>query len=151
MGGIPWIIVSEVITLILKSSFCVSAWLIMIRMKIKKLMVCFIHYIFQIFPVNIKGSAGSLVNLIKWTSSWIVAYTFTFLFEWNSAGDSFYYFCMLQCQPLVLVLMISWALITCAGTFFIFAIFGVAGVVFVAKLVPETKGRTLEEIQALVT
>ncbi|XVF42043.1 hypothetical protein PTKIN_Ptkin01aG0328500 [Pterospermum kingtungense] len=86
LGGIPWIIVSE------------------------------------IFPVNIKGSAGSLVNLINWTSSWVVAYTFTFLFEWNSAG-----------------------------TFFIFAIIGGAGTLFIAKLVPETKGRTLEEIQASMT
>ncbi|PPD93231.1 hypothetical protein GOBAR_DD09824 [Gossypium barbadense] len=82
MGGIPWIIVSE------------------------------------IFPSNIRGSGGSLVNLINWTSSWVVSYTFTFLFEWNSAG-----------------------------TFFIFAFMGAVGTVFIGKLVPETKGRTLEELQ----
>ncbi|KAK8689462.1 hypothetical protein V6N13_088180 [Hibiscus sabdariffa] len=82
MGGIPWIIVSE------------------------------------IFPINIKGSGGSLVNLINWASSWVVSYTFTFLFEWNSAG-----------------------------TFFIFAFIGGVGIMFIGKLVPETKGRTLEELQ----
>ncbi|KAK8633741.1 hypothetical protein V6N13_014579 [Hibiscus sabdariffa] len=82
LGGIPWIIVSE------------------------------------IFPINIKGSGGSLVNLMNWTSSWVVSYTFTFLFEWNSAG-----------------------------TFFIFAFIGAVGILFIGKLVPETKGRTLEELQ----
>ncbi|KAL1145452.1 hypothetical protein V6Z11_A11G299400 [Gossypium hirsutum] len=76
MGGIPWIIVSE------------------------------------IFPLNIRGSGGSMVNLINWTSSWVVSYTFTFLFEWNSA-----------------------------------AFMGAVGTVFIGKLVPETKGRTLEELQ----
>ncbi|KAA3472745.1 sugar transporter ERD6-like 5 [Gossypium australe] len=82
MGGIPWIIVSE------------------------------------IFPLNIRGSGGSMVNLINWTSSWVVSYTYPFLFEWNSAG-----------------------------TFFIFAFMGAVATVFIGKLVPETNGRTLEELQ----
>ncbi|KAJ9131528.1 hypothetical protein P3X46_035183 [Hevea brasiliensis] len=86
MGGIPWIIMSE------------------------------------IFPINIKGSAGSLVNLVSWIGSWVIAYTFNFLFEWSSAG-----------------------------TFIIYGGISIAGVVFIAKLVPETKGRTLEEIQASIT
>ncbi|PKI74104.1 sugar transporter ERD6-like 5 [Punica granatum] len=86
MGGLPWVIMSEV------------------------------------FPINIKGSAGSLVNLVSWLGSWAVSYTYNFLFEWSSAG-----------------------------TFFIYA--GICGisVVFIGKLVPETKGRTLEEIQASIT
>ncbi|RVW53381.1 Sugar transporter ERD6-like 5 [Vitis vinifera] len=70
----------------------------------------------------IKGSAGSLVTFIVWSSSTIVVYVFNFMFEWNSAG-----------------------------TFFIFSVFSAATVLFTIKLVPETKGQTLEEVQASMT
>ncbi|KAM3704994.1 hypothetical protein ACB098_03G046800 [Castanea mollissima] len=86
MGGIPWVIMSE------------------------------------IFPIHIKGSAGSLVTLVSWIGSWVVSYTFNYLFDWSSAG-----------------------------TFFIFAVICGMGILFIAKLVPETKGCTLEEIQASMT
>lgn len=83
MGGIPWVIMSE------------------------------------IFPLNMKRIAGSLVSLTAWFGSWIVTLTFSSLFSWSSTA-SFFIFC-----------------IVCAFT-----------VLFVVKLVPETKGRTLEEIQS---
>ncbi|KAK8633726.1 hypothetical protein V6N13_014564 [Hibiscus sabdariffa] len=75
LGGIPWIIMSE------------------------------------IFPINVKAQAGSLVTLVNWSTAWLITYTFNFMMEWSSAGLT---------------------------------------VVFAAMLVPETKGRTLEEIQASI-
>jgi hypothetical protein len=42
----------------------------------------------QVFPINMKGSAGSIVSLVNWFSSWIVSYVFNFLMEWSSAGDA---------------------------------------------------------------
>ncbi|XP_010538705.1 PREDICTED: sugar transporter ERD6-like 15 isoform X1 [Tarenaya hassleriana] len=76
----------------------------------------------EIYPMDVKGSAGTICNLAGAISSWIVAYFFSFLLQWSSTG-----------------------------TFLIFASVCGFGVVFIAKLVPETKGKSLEEIQALLT
>uniref|UniRef100_A0A7N2L350 Major facilitator superfamily (MFS) profile domain-containing protein n=1 Tax=Quercus lobata TaxID=97700 RepID=A0A7N2L350_QUELO len=76
----------------------------------------------EIFPINVKGSARTLCNLLNWFASCLVSYTFNFLFEWSLAG-----------------------------TFFIYSSICGLGVLFIAKLVPETKGRTLEEIQSSLT
>jgi hypothetical protein len=40
----------------------------------------------QIFPIHMKGSAGSLVTLVNWLSSWIVSYAFNFLLVWSPYG-----------------------------------------------------------------
>ncbi|XP_010553745.1 PREDICTED: sugar transporter ERD6-like 17 [Tarenaya hassleriana] len=73
----------------------------------------------EIFPMNIKDTAGSVATFANWSTSWVITYTFNFLLEWSPAG-----------------------------TFYIFAGICGASVLFVWHLVPETKGKTLEEIQA---
>ncbi|KAK4266466.1 hypothetical protein QN277_027382 [Acacia crassicarpa] len=75
----------------------------------------------EIFPINVKGIAGSLVVLVTWLGAWIVSYTYNFLMSWNAPGTLFFYG--------------GCSLVT---------------IVFVAKFVPETKGKTLEEIQASI-
>ncbi|CAH8313213.1 unnamed protein product [Eruca vesicaria subsp. sativa] len=74
----------------------------------------------EIYPVDVKGAAGTMCNLTSSTSSWLVTYFFGFLLQWNSTG-----------------------------TFIIFATVICLGFVFTAKLVPETKGKSLEEIHSL--
>ncbi|XP_010545071.1 PREDICTED: sugar transporter ERD6-like 7 isoform X2 [Tarenaya hassleriana] len=75
----------------------------------------------EIFPINIKGVAGGMATLVNWFGAWAVSYTFNFLMSWNSFG-----------------------------TFIIYAAINVLGIVFVITIVPETKGKTLEQIQAAV-
>lgn len=53
-------------------------------------------------------------------------------------------FTLLHCLVSVLSAIAS-------GTFFIYAGVCAVGVIFIVKLVPETKGRTLEEIHASIT
>ncbi|RVW53395.1 Sugar transporter ERD6-like 11 [Vitis vinifera] len=104
----------------------------------------------EIYPINIKGVAGSLVTLSNWFFSWVVTYTFNYIFDWSSTGN-----------PLFLCLSLKISIDrherfgpfgrTASGTFFFYSIISGATVVFTAKLVPETKGRKLEEIQASMT
>lgn len=75
----------------------------------------------EIFPIHVKGVAGSLVVLVNWLGAWAVSYTFNFLMSWSSTG-----------------------------TFLLYSMFCALTVLFVAKVVPETKGKTLEEIQASI-
>lgn len=76
----------------------------------------------EIFPINIKGVAGSFATLVNWFGAWVVSYTFNFLIDWSSYG-----------------------------TFAIYAAINALAIWFVIKVVPETKGRTLEEIQAAIS
>lgn len=116
-------------------------------------------YYFQIFPINVKGSAGSLVTLVSWLGSWMVSFAFNFLMDFSSAGNIFIDLHFKQIQNITCVSIFGLEklytkeknvllVIACAGTFLTFSIICGLTVVFVAKLVPETKGRTLEEIQA---
>ncbi|KAL1832876.1 hypothetical protein ACET3Z_002527 [Daucus carota] len=75
----------------------------------------------EIFPLDIKGSAGSLATLANWSTSWAVSYTFNFLISWSSYG-----------------------------TYIIYGTINAISILFILMVVPETKGRTLEEIQAAI-
>ncbi|KAF3640191.1 Sugar transporter ERD6-like 4 [Capsicum chinense] len=73
----------------------------------------------EILPIKIKGLAGSTATLANWLFSWVITVTAPLLMAWSSGGTFTIYMVM------------------CAFT-----------VAFVAIFVPETKGRTLEEIQS---
>ncbi|KAG2693574.1 hypothetical protein I3760_08G102700 [Carya illinoinensis] len=75
----------------------------------------------EIFPINIKGRGGSLATLVNWFGAWLCSYTFNFLMSWSSYG-----------------------------TFILYAAINALAIVFVVTVVPETKGRTLEQIQAAI-
>ncbi|PRQ26208.1 putative major facilitator, sugar transporter, major facilitator superfamily [Rosa chinensis] len=75
----------------------------------------------EIFPINIKGQAGSFATLVNWFGAWLCSYTFNFLMSWSSYG-----------------------------TFILYAIINALAILFVIVMVPETKGRTLEQIQASI-
>lgn len=103
----------------------------------------------KIFSINIKGTAGGLVTLVNWAGAWAVSYSFNFLLTWSSYG---------KINPLINI-MFSFMLIkinkfnmlySVSGTFLLYAAVNVACILFVVKLVPETKGKTLEEIQAAI-
>ncbi|XP_010539903.1 PREDICTED: sugar transporter ERD6-like 6 [Tarenaya hassleriana] len=74
----------------------------------------------EILPVNIKGLAGSIATLANWFISWLITMTANLLLAWSSGG-----------------------------TFMLYAVVCAFTVAFVRLWVPETKGKTLEEIQAL--
>jgi len=78
----------------------------------------------ELFPNSVRGMAISFVGLINSA----VAFLVTFIFPWELQN------------------------IGNAGTFLIYGLFAVFGLVFVMRILPETKGRSLEELeQILVT
>ncbi|KAL9272003.1 Sugar transporter ERD6-like 6-like protein [Drosera capensis] len=72
----------------------------------------------EILPISIKGLAGSIATLANWFCAWIVTLTANIMLNWNSGG-----------------------------TFTVYMLVSAFTVAFVTIFVPETKGRTLEEIQ----
>jgi SP family arabinose:H+ symporter-like MFS transporter len=76
----------------------------------------------EIFPTKLRGRAMSIAILTLWFADFIVTQTFPMLRESASVGP--------------------------AKTFWIYAFCSLASTFFVWFMVPETKGRTLEEIEA---
>ncbi len=73
----------------------------------------------EIFPVGLRSKAMSVCTIVNWGANFLVAQTF---------------------------LTLSGA-ITRQGVFFLYAALAIASIVFFSLRVPETSGRTLEEIQ----
>jgi sugar porter (SP) family MFS transporter len=73
----------------------------------------------EIFPLQMRGPAMAVCSMFNWGFNFLISYTFLTLTD----------------------------VITKSGTFWLYAGFGACALVFFATIVPETKGRTLEEIQ----
>uniref|UniRef100_A0A7N0VBG0 Major facilitator superfamily (MFS) profile domain-containing protein n=2 Tax=Kalanchoe fedtschenkoi TaxID=63787 RepID=A0A7N0VBG0_KALFE len=73
----------------------------------------------EILPVNIKGLAGSVATLANWLISFLVTMSANILLTWSKGG-----------------------------TFLMYMLVNVITVIFVTLWVPETRGRSLEEIQS---
>ncbi len=73
----------------------------------------------EIFPLTIRGFAMGIAVFVLWTTNAIISFLFPPLVE--ALGG--------------------------AATFGIFVLINIASIVFVAKFVPETRGRTLEELE----
>ena len=74
----------------------------------------------EVFPLATRGRGTSMATFANWASNLVVALTFLLLID--NLGS--------------------------AATFFLYAVLTVGAFIFTYALVPETKGRTLEEIEA---
>lgn len=74
----------------------------------------------EIFPNTIRGQAVAIAVAAQWISNFIVSSTFPSLSEWSTGG-----------------------------AYLIYAVFSLLSAVFVFKMVPETKGKTLEDMTRL--
>ncbi len=76
----------------------------------------------ELFPNNVRGMAISLSGLINSA----VAFLVTFVFPWQLQN------------------------IGNAGTFLIYGLFAVVGLVFIMRILPETKGKSLEQLEKVL-
>lgn len=77
----------------------------------------------EIFPQQIRGTAMAISTLFLWIACFILTYTFPLLNEWLQA----------------------------AGTFWLYGGICLAGFFFIRARLPETKGKSLEEIEKEIT
>ena len=75
----------------------------------------------EIYPTRVRGRALSLVTVVLWTATYTVSQTFPMLVESFSA----------------------------TAAFWIYAVMSLLALMFVRKVVPETKGMTLEGIESM--
>jgi SP family sugar porter-like MFS transporter len=73
----------------------------------------------EIFPVRVRGAAMAVSTFFLWAACFLLTYTFPLLNEWLKA----------------------------AGTFWIYGAICLLGYVFVFLRLPETRGKSLEELE----
>lgn len=73
----------------------------------------------EIFPNRVRGIAMAVATTALWVASFILTYSFPILNEWLNAG----------------------------GTFWLYALISLSGFLFILKKLPETRGKSLEEIE----
>ena len=74
----------------------------------------------EIFPNQIRGAAMAVATTALWIASFALTYTFPILNSWLNAS----------------------------GTFWLYALISLSGYFFILKKLPETKGKSLEEVEA---
>ncbi len=79
----------------------------------------------EIFPTRIRGRAMAIATVCLWVANYVVSQTFPMMEENNWLLEKFHH----------------------AFPFWLYGIFCVVLVIFVWRFVPETKGKTLEEIE----
>jgi len=79
----------------------------------------------EIFPTKIRGRAMAVATLLLWAANYVVSQTFPILNEDPSLVATFHH----------------------AFPFWLYALFCVVMLLFVHRVVPETRGKTLEEIE----
>ena len=73
----------------------------------------------EIFPNRIRGAAMAVATLSLWAASFVLTFTFPLLNSWLNAS----------------------------GTFWLYGVISILGFLFILKKLPETKGKSLEEIE----
>jgi sugar porter (SP) family MFS transporter len=87
----------------------------------------------EVYPTKIRGLGMSIATMVCWVSNFIIANTFLSLGRFvtgemqNPAGEGM--------------------LVNPGGAFFIYAVIGILGLIFVYSYIPETKGHSLEKIE----
>jgi hypothetical protein len=79
----------------------------------------------QLFPLKVRGTGASIATFVNWTSNGLLMFLFPMIVDQQEDGSA----------PRIYL------------GFFIFAAFCVLAGLFVKFFVPETKGKTLEEIE----
>ncbi len=81
----------------------------------------------EIFPNRIRGKAMAVAVAAQWIANYFVSWTFPIMDKSSSLTDTFHH----------------------GFAYWIYGIMGILAALFVWKIVPETKGKTLEEMEKL--